>query len=569
MVGPRGSGKTTLLKMLTPEALEVASRTKNFRLASSVKFTGIFVPTDIAWNKQLEMFAKWGLPELATEALLEASFVASVMRNFALALHDRATKTVPQTWLHVGELRLDAAAEADIATALADIWGLKLRIASLLGLRAAAAGRIVELGKLASRLRLAYSDEAAAEIMQYSTPLVPQLTQALDALEALQPQLIGEKWCMLFDELELAPAELRRSLLSALRSVDDRLILKLAISPYSADLTELMSTVAAMPGHDHDEVWLSYGHKRESLEFSYALMRSVVRERLGQEVGLRSLLGESLIPTSEIDDDEDSDEDVSLSQQKSVKNLYAIDSTFKTYVDRVAGNLEALLASTGQKRAQNLRKVLPLVVVREAFRTTDDSSVSGRRYRSRKNAPIYSGASSLAAILEGNPRWIIGVMNALLEFGPSRIPENVQTAEIVKTRNRFRSLLSTIPVPSSPESKRGLLTFIDSVGNAFRESIVAADFNPDPVGTFIVDASASDALVDALGSAVNTGAIIHVPDASSTAMLTSMRGKRFRLSYLLATHYGLPLRLERAASLRHVLSKNAADDERLVLFDDF
>lgn len=158
-------------------------------------------------------------------------------------------------------------------------------------------------------------------------------------------------------------------------------------------------------------------------------------------------------------------------------------------------------------------------------------------------------------------------MNALLEHGPGRVSDSVQTSEIAKTRNRFRALLSTIPVPSSPESRRGLLTFIDSLGESFRESIVAADFSSDPVGTFTVDSSASEGLIEALGSAVNTGAIVHVPDETGTAMLTSMRGKRFRLSYLLSTHYGLPLRLERAASLRHVLAKSSTEDS-VVLFDD-
>jgi len=566
MVGPRGSGKTTLLKMLTPEALEAASDAKRFRLNKGIRFTGVFVPSDIAWSRQVESLASWDIPEEVASTLFEASFTASVLRSFAAAIHERLTRDIPKTWLNLATVSLTPALQEQVARELAQVWGLELRVPSLLGLRAAASERIAALGRLASAIHRS-RDFALADAPNSGINLVSELTLGLDILEALVPEIQGEKWCLLFDELELAPVEIRRSLISAMRSVDERLIFKLALSPYSADLSDLVTALGAMAGHDHDEIWLSYGRKSDALRFSYDLMHQVVRERLGQDANLVSVLGNAILPSD--DEHGDSAQEVSAAQANYVRDLYDIDRSFRRYVDTATGGVEELLATRGQERAQHLRKVMPLVIVRVTFRTLDgSSSAGGRRYRSRKNPDVYAGTSALAAILEGNPRWIIGSMNALLDHGAGRVPAGVQTMEISRTRNRFRALLSTIPVSlESIDTRRGLLSIIDRVGQTFRHNIIAEDFSPDPVGTFTVDGSASDALLEALGSAINTGAIVYVPESDSSGLLTSLRGKRFRLSYLLATGYQLPLRLQRASSLRAITSKGPNDDQ-LELFAD-
>lgn len=566
MVGPRGSGKTTLLKMLTPEALLEASQRKRFRLDSGITFTGVFIPSDIAWSKQLEMFSRWNLKEETSSEIFEASFTTSVLRHFFAALHERFTRKVPATWLNIPQLEIDPELESQVADALASLWSLDLRVPSMLGLRAAASERIVALGKLAAKLHRNIDTDEHLDRALLTGALVPQLTLALDTIEALIPELIGEKWCLLFDELELAPVEARKSLIASMRSVDDRLIFKLAIAPYASDLSELATAVAAMPGHDHDEIWLTYERKSDAQKFSFDLMRAMVRDRFGQDVSLESLLGEGVFPD---DDEQLSNEDVTEIQEDFVRDLYSTDASFRAYVRRVAGTLESLLTSTGQKRSQNLRKVVPLVIVRLTFRTPDSSDAArgSRRYRSRKNPHIYAGTTALAAILEGNPRWIIGVMSALLEGGPSKVSPAVQGAEIARTRNRFRAMLSTIPVPESTDTRRGLMSLLDLIGESFRTAIIADDFTPDPVGTFIVDQSASNALIEALGNAVNAGAIVYVPDSASAGLLSSMKGKRFRLSYLLATKHQLPLRLERAGSLRTLL-RRSSNQTPLELFRD-
>ncbi|WP_444505535.1 ORC-CDC6 family AAA ATPase [Clavibacter seminis] len=567
MVGPRGSGKTTLLKMLTPEALEAASKAKRFKLSRGITFTGIFIPSDIAWNRQVAVLEESDIPTEVAEGLFEASFTASVLRSFATSLHERFTRSVPQVWLNLPTLTMSQDVEESLVRDLARVWHLELHVPSFLGLRAAASERIVAVGALAATMHRSH-DFTGLDSLSTGSGLIPAITTALDTLEAHVPALVGEKWCMLFDELELAPLEVRRSLIASMRSVDDRLIFKLAISPYSADLSDLVSSLGAMAGHDHEEIWLSYGHKQDALRFTFDLMSEVIRERLGQNASVESMLGEAVF-TAELENENLDDGASRASTDEYVSDLYDSDASFRDYVNEAVGDLPSLLSSEGQKRAQHYRKVMPLVITRLAFRTPDDSESSGtRRYRSRKNPDIYAGANALAAILEGNPRWIIGVMNTLLDSGPGRIETHVQAAEVTRTRNRFRALLSTIPVPlDSKDTRKGLLWLIDQLGAAFRKNVIADDFTPDPVGTFIVDRGASDALLEALGSAVNTGALVYVPDSDSSGLLTSMRGKRLRLSYLLATGYQLPLGLQRGASMRSVLGRIQTPNQ-LELFDD-
>ena len=107
------------------------------------------------------------------------------------------------------------------------------------------------------------------------------------------------------------------------------------------------------------------------------------------------------------------------------------------------------------------------------------------------------------------------------------------------------------------------MSLIDHVGNFFFKEIVVKDFNPDPPGSFVVDSNVSENLLDGLGKALNAGAIIYVPDPRGQTMLSSLRGKRFRLAYLLAPYYQLPIRLGRQVSLLSILAQGTEDQPSL------
>jgi len=68
-----------------------------------------------------------------------------------------------------------------------------------------------------------------------------------------------------------------------------------------------------------------------------------------------------------------------------------------------------------------------------------------------------------------------------------------------------------------------------------------------------------------LGRALNAGAIVYVRDGGPMILssLKTFRAKRFRISYLLAPLYGLPLRLGKAVALSTILgTRHSASDSQ-------
>jgi hypothetical protein len=91
------------------------------------------------------------------------------------------------------------------------------------------------------------------------------------------------------------------------------------------------------------------------------------------------------------------------------------------------------------------------------------------------------------------------------------------------------------------------------IARYFHHDAAKGAFRAAPVGSFTVDSQTPDAILATLTQALNAGAIIYVPDDQGSVILTSLRGKKFRLSYLLAPLYGFPIRLGRDIALSRIL----------------
>ena len=71
--------------------------------------------------------------------------------------------------------------------------------------------------------------------------------------------------------------------------------------------------------------------------------------------------------------------------------------------------------------------------------------------------------------------------------------------------------------------------------------------------SFIVDDRISDDVEHALRIAVNHGAIVCFEAAADVGGFKTLRGKRFRLTYLLAPVFKLPMRKSKSVSLSAIL----------------
>jgi hypothetical protein len=562
--GPRGSGKTTLLKMLQKPALDAWQHPDASSYRQAIEFTGVFIPTDVSWSAQISSLGEGRLDEDSRALLGRAAFTTHALRALAIAMAQQIGQSSGPQSGSAQFIELGHEAEANLVGAIIRTWHIKPQIPSLLSLKHALSARLSEIRLLASQAA-AMDGARGAEWLRTTDFLHLSFLQAASvAVELFDDLARGQeaKWALLFDELELAPDWMRRELVQALRSTDERFLYKLALSPYSHDITLMDGPGAPSPGNDYEEITLWYAEKRDGYAFCEHLWESMLRTRGYPPTSPYEILGRSYFETPP-------DEWRGLGTAygpgsrlaKRFISLAKSDLTFRAYLNDRRIEPSRLHRVRGEERAAEIRKIAPLVAVREWFRKHDLDPEGQSVGRSRKTLALYAGAESLFAITEGNPRWFIGIVGQLLERLDSadrRIQSSVQAEEIRKASQRFAALLRTIPVESSflGNQRRGVLSLLKTVGDWFHRHIVELDFSPEPPGTFIVDSGIPEVLLRLVGQALNTGALVYVPDEAGHNILRSLRGKRFRLSYLLAAQYGLPLRLGRAIALGTILRQS-------------
>jgi hypothetical protein len=136
------------------------------------------------------------------------------------------------------------------------------------------------------------------------------------------------------------------------------------------------------------------------------------------------------------------------------------------------------------------------------------------------------------------------------------IPHWIQTESIKRVELLVTSLLQVIPIDIGGfETSKGLLAFVDQIGRAFQDRLLRGPFATDYVGTFILDDNVTVEVANAVGKALNAGAIIHVPspDSGPDSLLRGLKGQRFRLSYALAPRYRLLTTLGDRVNLSRLL----------------
>lgn len=571
VIGPRGSGKTTLLKMLQEPALDAWGHDSADDYRRRVDFTGVFIPSDIMWRSQLDALVGQGFESSHAELFVNAAFTTNVFKGFVEALIGRTRRFVDNGFAERTSLELTAESEGDLARELAHTLGLTIRVASLPGLRSALGSRLVWIQTIASTEHIRGPEGRAARLAEQEAlhfDFVSGVSACIDCVEMIAPGTAGHRWALLFDELELAPRAVQEKLAQLLRSVDQRLLFKLSVSPYNEDLGLFKDPLSASPGHDYEEVVLTYGRKEDSYDFCSQLFMSVLTDRFTDSIDPVDVLGRSEFETEPGEWRESGTAYRSDSRLgRRLQRLADADVTFRSYLKSSKIDLTRLAETESIQRASEVRKITSLAAVRLAFRTTDkEFAATGKRVRASQAAQLYAGASSIFAMVEGNPRWLIAISLRILaeQDAPTKARPAVQMREVRRAGSRFRALLRTIPVPDGPvATQRGLLSVLDGIGRYTFQDVVAGDFNPDPVGSFTVDSHAPRWLVESVGRALNAGAAIYVPDPGSEMVLVSLRGKRFRLSYLFAPHYRIPIRLGRAISLSKMLRGSGIIQEEL------
>ncbi|MDQ1592585.1 MAG: hypothetical protein QOG71_3212 [Pyrinomonadaceae bacterium] len=566
IVGPRGSGKTTILKMLQSPAVEAWKSPIADVYRSKIDFTGVFIPADRSWSEQIGALGEDVLVWEHKRILGVAAFTTHVLRALVEAMQYKAYPPKDTSLVPHRRVELSRNSEAEIVSEIAEKWYLKINIPSLVSLKHALTTRLSNIWEISSEESLRNPEGRGERLANIKYLHLNFLYSAGLAIELFDDRTAQSqsKWGLLFDELELAPQWIREELIKSLRSVNSKLLFKLSMSPYSQDASLLHSELSATFGNDYNQVALWYAHKENGYNFCKALFESILKDYGLNPIEPTKLLGRSAFETLS--------EDYETSAYRPKSPLHARllsmaekDSSFRKFLDSKKLDLDNLHLLSEDERAAAVRKIRSLVAVRDAFRVGDNLGQNTRQQqRSRKNPTVYSGALSLFSIVEGNPRWFIGIIGKLIQDyakDKSRIIATKQSSEVQKAANRFRAYLKTIPCPplKKQQPPRGVLSALDLIGSFFHDVVVRQNFTADPPLTFVVDSRTDDDLIESLGRALNAGAIVYVNEPDSDIILQSLRGKRFRLSYLLAPYYKIPLILGRPTSLNFILKKEQED----------
>jgi hypothetical protein len=566
VAGPRGSGKTTLFKMLQVSALRTWSHEAADSIREQIDFTGVFIPTDRTWGEQLSSVGADRLEPMLQDLLGIAAFTTQILRATVSACVERTTSDPGVPAPDFRRISLSPSQELALSRKLAGAWDLSVEAATLLGLKAALAQRLMKIHQLANQCIL-LTPERRREFLLEADFLHISYLSAVPAFLDIFEEVSGigdERWALLFDELELAPERIRTSLTQALRSVDQRLIFKLSIAPFSRELEE--SVKAASDRNDFDLIRLWYPSKEDGYPFSRSLVRQMLSRR-GIKDAPEAVFGFTTAENTRVKAGPE------YRSASIYRSLAAKDPSFRRYLDRHGVGIENISLPSESEQAASLRKIVSIVTIRDAYLRSgrDANTNGGAELRSRKAGHIYCGIPAMLAVSEGNPRWLIALVDRLLDSrdaGSNRVSRSAQDREINSLISRFSAFLRTIPNESNDKDKKrtNVYGLIDAIGKALTKEVLEKPFNPDPIGTFIVDSHAPDGELRALEQAVYAGAIIFVPESENEIATGSLRGKRFRLSYLLAPKYKLPLVLLRPKSLGALLSPSTSDVDQNELF---
>lgn len=581
LIGPRGSGKTTLLKMLDPYALEVWDHEDAEDICRSIDFTGVFVPTDHAWSKQLEALGSANLPSAIRAKFGIAVFTNHILISWLRALKHRCRPDQDCIKRRFKPIRITQSAEVEFVKSVEKFLHLTMAFPSFEGLILAMVDRNAEIGAAAA----AYPDVDIFSRMPHLYSHHVDLLASLLERATLHFGITSETWCILFDEFELAPPYIRETVLSGLRSTNQTILFKISIFPGTQDADFLKYTTSPMAFHDFEEIQLWYPRKQEGFALSHGLFKG-----LAEEFGLGSItpegvLGESMLTGNpDLHPNSQSSYNVGSKKRAAIQKLAKWDPSFRHWLKEIKKVDPSEIGQLSEdRRAAVIRKITPLVAIREAYlreRKSGEKRTISTIGRSRKNPALYGGSGAIYAVCEGNPRLFLGIMRQMFyifkETGKQVSPA-AQSSIVEKSVKRLRAILRTVvSVSDSSQSELtaiNLLDKIDVIGNYFHGQIVQDKFNGDPHGSFVVDDQAvAPEILSLLMVAINAGAIFLVPTKDASLVFNTLGGRVFRLSYLLAPFYHTPLRLGPEVKLSTILRNSnnrptpQIDDNQLELF---
>jgi hypothetical protein len=569
LIGPRGSGKTTLMKMLSVESLRAWGGPNAAAFRDNVAFTGIYVPADIAWGEMVKALSAT-LDETTTNFVSAAAFVTNVLQSVVMAMQSRlnvAESQLPGADFRLAECSADRLEQAVIE--IAQLWRLTIRSLSLQGLANALGHRLIDIKRQANLIAETPGlslDDISKRMPYIGLPLVECVGEAVRYFD----QAIGEEsglWALLLDEFEVAPVHLQQEVLTGLRASSSKVLFKVALAPCGPHtLLDINEATRPTPENDYKQVELWYVNRDAAEEFCGRLFES--RRAKWQSVppgaSPEDVFGASGYAI--VDEDGEASAIASYGRgalwEREFAQLAEKDSWFSAFLEQKGIDPKSLDPSPSAHNGNTIRKIAPVVAFRNAYR----GKVEGKKRGRKPYNSAYSGWAAICAMSEGNPRWLIGIINAITANLPRenvKLPISViaQQGQLAGLSQAFAEILRAAATGQlrGQGTTAPVYETLEKIGQYFHNRLVLDRFVEDPPMSFVVDDTVDANVENALRIAVNHGALVCYESPDSLGGYASLKGKRFRLAYLLAPEFKLPLRKSKAVSLSTALADRISE----------
>ena len=570
IIGPRGSGKTTLLKMLSLPAIHEWKHAFRDEVAASLDYLAVYIPTTISWNANFRTFYAFDpIPDSADDLISLSLFRHGVLLCLLQTWFEASSAEIgADRALKRFHLAISDGEEPKLVRDLAQRWGLPIETSTVNGIRSAISKRTRELQSLSVRASFR-TIEASRLVEQYPYIVDNFLDDTADFANFLSDRYgFHAKLALCFDELEIAHKTIVSAIINSTRSLDQRLLIKYSTAPYVGRRED--DNTLATQGNDFSLVYLSSFSSKDVRAFTEDLFLALCRKH-SAPADTSTVLGPSL---TDIDDSDDHAQPTARRGRYSSEGGYANkfralqkkDNSFAQYASAREIDFDNLQAGSENTRAAVIRKILWPVIIREEYLFSAEhpskSRGHSRRIRSvREVSDIYTGYGALSAICEGNPRWIIGMLEPMvIEYVATgkRVKTSLQKELIAKSISSYFALLSTVPNENTTYGIRTLVDLIERIGMRFQSNLLGERFEPDPVLSFTIDAETAEATRDLVGRGINIGAFVTAHDVKGVDpyRVGGLSGLKVRLSNMFAPHFRLPLTGGRTIRLSTILEQS-------------
>lgn len=525
LVGPRGSGKTTLMRMMQVESLNYWCHPDADLYRESMKYSGVFVPTDRFWKTQFDNLRNSSSSVAGrNDQLLMSLFLYHVIERFCAVVEYRVNRA-KKTQCRYRAIDIDASNEIELVNELSALWRVSPVMASLRSLESSISKKKNDISSYFN----AFSSGGVVEEPDVSKSDIISLLDSSVRIVNSYFNEVGEKWVFLFDELELAPEEIVQPLVDSMRGGPEDIIFKLSLSPYHKDIVITTDSSSAMGGQDHHVVRLTGIDDKLGLMFSEQICASVF-SRSGLTGSIRSYFEE---PQKE------------MNVREEFGELAKKDPSFLYYLEKNGIDIERINEYTDKNKGPTIRKIKFVAQIRNYY---------FKQQRKKKRSPdLYVGFDNLCRSMEYNPRMLIGLMNILVSCVSGRkkiIKIHDQVTSLKRMFESHKSLLNTISVEDEGLKFSTVYEFIEKVGDKFREEILGEEFKAEPRGTLVFNKPENSRLEKVIGLALNAGALVQDNSGAETYYNNiDIKGSRCRLSFIFSHEFSLLLTKPRAIDL--------------------